>query len=60
MAIATAERFGEVEVISELLRLLGIFHLLDDLRRNDSPTLVSRADGIACLLVLGDNLGDDV
>jgi len=60
MAIASAERFGEVEVISELLRLVGILHLLDDLRRNDSPTLVSCADGIACLLVLGDDLGNDV
>ena len=31
VAIATAERFGEVEVISKLLRLVGILHLLDDL-----------------------------
>ena len=31
MDIASAERFGEVEVISELLRLVGILHLLDDL-----------------------------
>jgi len=60
MAIASSERFGEVEVISELLCLLGILHLLDDLRRNDSPTLISCANGIACLLVLGDNLGNDV
>lgn len=60
VAIATAERFGEIEVISELLRLLGIFHLLDDLRCDDSPTLISCANSIACLLVLGDNLGDDV
>ena len=60
MAIASAERFGEIEVISELLCLLGVLHLLDDLRCDDSPTLVSCADGIACLLVLGDNLGNDV
>ena len=60
VAIAMAERFGEVEVISELLCLLGILHLLDDLRCDDSPTLISCANGIACLLVLGDNLGDDV
>ena len=31
MAIASSERFGEIEVISELLRLVGILHLLDDL-----------------------------
>ena len=60
VAIASSERFGEIEVISELLRLVGILHLLDDLRCDDSPTLVSRSDGIACLLVLRNNLGDDV
>ena len=60
MAIASSERFGEIEVISELLRLVGILHLLDNLRCDDGSTLVSRADGIACLLVLGNNLGNDV
>lgn len=42
-------RFGEIEVISKLLRLVGILHLLDDLRCDDSSTLVSCADGIEVL-----------
>jgi len=60
VAIASPERFREVKVIRELLCLIGILHLLDNLRCDDSPTLISCADSIACLLVLGDKLGDDV